>query len=304
MAYIYRYITQGEYEVNYMQFHKFYEGFVIGYGYVYPTWISINTHTLSDCHSDSEYLPQPSDDNYFKSVLRHGADRSRDAVKLSLRGLFKNGEAFVIVSHKDTLSQIASLFDVTVDELVLWNDIEDADYIRVGQKILIKGHNPTAVHGASENIISGDKIIGGLVSAVGGLKYTDNIPFLKAGGFWRGVNGRRYFAPEAVKGGGRGWNLKANSLNIAKGAKWFKYARYIGNVGGVVSVAASTVSFIDEPNLKDGADILFGVVGLVYWPVGAVYVGGNLLYKGVEKLSESWVEGESRRTDLTDMPWF
>jgi LysM repeat protein len=57
------------------------------------------------------------------------------------------------VQAGDTLYSIARKHDVTVDDLLSWNDIPDASRIKVGQKIVIKA---SAIGAASEEMQSGE----------------------------------------------------------------------------------------------------------------------------------------------------
>jgi len=45
-----------------------------------------------------------------------------------------------IVEPGDTLGKIAATYDLELSDLVKWNDIEDPDQIRVGQKVELSGH--------------------------------------------------------------------------------------------------------------------------------------------------------------------
>lgn len=47
-----------------------------------------------------------------------------------------------IVEPGDTLSEIAAKYELNVDDLIRWNNIENPDLISVGQKIELSGHEP------------------------------------------------------------------------------------------------------------------------------------------------------------------
>ncbi len=47
-----------------------------------------------------------------------------------------------IVEPGDTLGGIASKYDLSLDDLIRWNNIENPDHIDVGQKIELSGHEP------------------------------------------------------------------------------------------------------------------------------------------------------------------
>ncbi|MBA3800665.1 MAG: LysM peptidoglycan-binding domain-containing protein [Geodermatophilaceae bacterium] len=47
-----------------------------------------------------------------------------------------------IVEPGDTLGGIASKYELSLDDLIRWNNIENPDHIDVGQKIELSGHEP------------------------------------------------------------------------------------------------------------------------------------------------------------------
>lgn len=65
-------------------------------------------------------------------------DTSNEAVKQSWQGLFENDVAEFFVTEGMTFKKIASIFDVTVQDILSLNDINDQEKIYVGQKIIIK----------------------------------------------------------------------------------------------------------------------------------------------------------------------
>jgi LysM repeat protein len=77
------------------------------------------------------------DDSHTIIMEQQIEDRRPEAVKLSLNGLFENGKAVITVPQGVTLSHIAALFDVSVDEIARWNNLPDPNLIQVGQKLTI-----------------------------------------------------------------------------------------------------------------------------------------------------------------------
>ena len=65
-------------------------------------------------------------------------DTSNEAVKQSWQGLFENDVAEFFVTEGMIFKKIASIFDVTVQDILSLNDINDQEKIYVGQKIIIK----------------------------------------------------------------------------------------------------------------------------------------------------------------------
>ena len=177
-------------------------------------------------------------------------------------------EKYHTVRPNETLSAIALRYNVSVAELVKWNDnIKNANEIQAGQRIVIGWATQY-----SDEIMKIMNLAGNTASAIAGLKYTRNIVGTNFGGFWRGVNQQYYSSAQAQRSSGRGWNFRANSMNIAENAKPFKALGRVGFVGGVATTAHSAYQFYQNPNLKDGADVVFGVAGLIYWPIGVAYV--------------------------------
>lgn len=148
MTYKEVYITLKEYREKYLALGKLYEGFVIDYGYAYT-----KAKAFQPAHMNG-YSPTIGrlynyDSHYALGREQH-IDTSIKARKLSLRGLFKlhtpfaKNQAEITVKQGMTLSGIAAWFDVTVAELVDWNNIKDPNRIFVGQKIIIMDkHNKT-----------------------------------------------------------------------------------------------------------------------------------------------------------------
>lgn len=115
-----------------------YTGFVIGEGYAFVQY-QVYSQLMNGTIINSSTPQIPINEFYMPClVLVQYIDTSKEMVKKSLRGLFKkNGCAIYIVCEGDTLSNIAEMFDVTVDELSRWNKLSDNNLLSIGQKILI-----------------------------------------------------------------------------------------------------------------------------------------------------------------------
>ena len=136
MSYIERYITLEEYQNKYIGMGNHYQGFVIGYGYITMKSKVMMPPNQSGYNPTWRNMPPALTHNII--FYEYDEDRSVEAIKLSLRGLFVNGEVKITIRSGMTLSRIASLFDVAVSDLVDWNNIENPDRIMVGQKIVIR----------------------------------------------------------------------------------------------------------------------------------------------------------------------
>ena len=114
-----------------------YTGFVIGEGYAFVQY--------QDCYEDKDGLAIDMKENIpsylvcIPNIVQiQCIDTSKEMIKKSLRGLFdKNGCARYIVSEGDTLAYIAEMFDVTIEELIRWNDLSSECTISTGQSLLI-----------------------------------------------------------------------------------------------------------------------------------------------------------------------
>lgn len=105
-----------------------YNGFVIGAGYAF---------TLDKVFMEERcYYGEPRS-FYSRIITFQYLDTSEEAVKRSIKGLFNNGIAKYIPSKGDTLSKIASLFDVSVEDIVRWNNLKDKNKISAGQPLTI-----------------------------------------------------------------------------------------------------------------------------------------------------------------------
>lgn len=139
MAYIEKYITLEQYRGEYKSQGKSYMGFVIGYGYCYTSGFAIQPPHMNGYSPSCERLH--GDDSHYIMGEQQIEDTSPEAVKLSLRGLFVNGEAVITIKSGMTLGHLAALFDVTVGELVRWNNIKNPNMIQKGQGIRVRDKN-------------------------------------------------------------------------------------------------------------------------------------------------------------------
>lgn len=132
------YVSSDVFVNKYFDSGILFKGYVIGYGYVELTYKSVPPSDLNGWRGRKREVSHEFD--YFDISSKMESDRSLDAIKKSLKGLFVDGQTTITVKAGMTLTGIASLFDVTVDELVRWNDIENPDKIVVGQKIIVKSN--------------------------------------------------------------------------------------------------------------------------------------------------------------------
>lgn len=134
-----RYVSLDVFVSRYFGTTNLFQGYVIGYGYV-----RIVEKVVSPSHLNG-YSPEvrrlPYEETHFIVVSEMQPDKSPAAIKQSLKGLFVDGQATITVKSGMTLSGIAALFGVTVDDLVCWNKIENPDKITVGQEITVVDKN-------------------------------------------------------------------------------------------------------------------------------------------------------------------
>ena len=62
------------------------------------------------------------------------------------------------VRNGDTLAAIATRYNVTVDQIVGWNEMGDADHITVGQKLTIRGGSPQKTASLTYTVRKGDNL--------------------------------------------------------------------------------------------------------------------------------------------------
>lgn len=265
-----RYISLDVFMGKYASTGDLYKGYVIGYGYVNIVQRVGHPLHLNGRNPRPELVPYT--ERHFQLVSEMVPDRSPEMVHKSLKGLFTNGEAVITVKAGMTLSGIASVFNVTVDDLARWNHIEDPDKIVVGQKITVQDKrkeegdllNDIATYVGYANLVP---------TIMSGMQFTDKIPILGFGGFWRGKNGQYYSLSQATQASGRGWNFRANSKLLASNAsKWLGRG---GNAVSIVTTGFSGYCFFRNPNWEDGLDTGFGIAGLVYWPIGVAYTNAK-----------------------------
>ncbi len=113
-----------------------YTGFVIGEGYAFVQYQECSLSSDGDIVNMNGDIPWGQ--LCMPDIIQvQCIDTSKEMVKKSLKGLFsKNGCAIYVVCEGDTLTDIADLFDVTVDELVRWNKLH-SNHLSIGEKILI-----------------------------------------------------------------------------------------------------------------------------------------------------------------------
>ena len=274
MAYKEQYITYNEYLNSYkLSFTGLYEGFVIGYGYVYPKSGYCYPDHWKGYASESQNIP--ANETCCVGFWQYEEEISIKTIKLSLRGLFKNDGIKIKIKSGWTLSYIATVFNVTVDELILWNKIKNPDNILANQEILINNtanllnddhKQDNTANTLFDALVETLSWAGNIVTVKGGLIYTDDLPFLKIGGYWKGQNGQYYKSALALRESGKGWNFRANSREIAKNSS--NYFRIVGNDLEYIVTENSVLNFIDNRIGEDGLDAAFGIGGIIYWPVG------------------------------------
>lgn len=260
------YISLDVFMAKYASTGDLYKGYVIGYGYVNIVERVDHPLNLNGRNPCPDLVPYS--ERHFKLIPEMVPDRSPEMVYKSLKGLFTNGEAVITVKAGMTLSGIASVFNVTVNDLVRWNHIEDPNKIVVGQKITVQDKRKEegdllkdiATYVGYANLVP---------TIISGMQFTDKIPILGFGGFWRGKNGQYYSLSQANQASGRGWNFRANSKLLASNAS--KYLRWGGNAFSIGTTLYSGASFVLNPNWEDGLDTVFGAAGIAYWPIGVAY---------------------------------
>lgn len=283
MKYIEQYITYDEYVDKYLDKEKPYEGFIIGYGYAYFTYgLSMPTHLYG-------YNPTTSnpslDESHHNVFLQQIEECTLETVKLSYRGLFKDSVAEYIVKPGDTLGMIAYLFDVTVDDLVKWNNITNADTIVVGQKIVIN---------KQENSISE---IGKTVLEISDISvstldiYWNNIS--------KKIMQKRAYQIQKLLKKYLKKTVKTRDIKSLIGQK-------IGKVGhrlGIVGLGVNAYEFCTAENLQDkidsGFSFVIGALGFtgygapvaLYWSCGGEWLHKNWRDKVLSKQIEWGIEG-------------
>lgn len=111
-----------------------YEGFVIGLGYAY-----VDSSTLMPLNMNG-FLNRPNIPpkfNKFTLLIYQYVDASPEMVELSMRGIANNRAKTYTVQRGDTLTAIAQEHKVSVEDLVKWNKIANADIIFAGQTLIV-----------------------------------------------------------------------------------------------------------------------------------------------------------------------
>ena len=246
-----------------------YEGFVEGLGYAYTKTEIMNPPNQRAFGWDREIQYRTRNELVKFQYL----DTSPEMVARSLANLPKNPVHHIVVSG-DTLSALAMKYGVSVENLVKWNGMSNKNQvIRTGDKLVVGTKiSETDFINVIAEINSAIAMAGVTASTIAGLKYTRNIVGTNFGGFWRGVNQQYYGSAQAQRSSGRGWNFREDSMNKARGAQPYRGLRAGGRVLGAATIGLSLGSFIDSPNWRDGIDVVGGVGGLIYWPIGVAHI--------------------------------
>lgn len=294
-----RYISLDVFMGKYASTGDLYQGYVIGYGYVNIVQRVGHPLHLNGRNPRPELVPYT--ERHFELVSEMVPDRSPEMVHKSLKGLFTNGEAVITVKAGMTLSGIASVFNVTVDDLVRWNHIEDPDKIVVGQKIKITDANRIPMGNAPAkpniNMNSGEEdnflfspemgyIALGISALSAGMSMYSEIPmynrmastidpnyFLarRNGGIavWKNnYYGGRGVSPDFVKA------QKLAFLNQINKLRWVKYGGYVTNTLGVgISISQMYYANNVGQRFEASVDTFMGIIGFtgVGWPAAAAY---------------------------------
>ncbi|GHT65533.1 hypothetical protein AGMMS50239_25510 [Bacteroidia bacterium] len=83
---------------------------------------------------------------------------------------------------------------------------------------------------------------------------------------------------------------EVNRLNRIKG---------IGNAASFLSVGLSSFQFAEKPNLMNGIDLGISVASYFYWPVGAIYLYGNVSMQWSQERQQQVLQIE----DMSADPW-
>ena len=130
MAYNEKYISKEMYDNAYVGMNMLYEGFVIGYGYAYTKAIVVQPSHWNGYNPTGRVYGAASHSCMIRVQM---FDYSEEAIKLSKRGLFKNNVVVISVTEGMTLSHIAKYFDIPLDYLVSWNNIDNPNHLYIRQ---------------------------------------------------------------------------------------------------------------------------------------------------------------------------
>ena len=140
-------------------------------------------------------------------------------------------------------------------------------------------------------------------SIVGGLKYTRPI-WGNVGGFWRGSsrgkNANTYYrSSQALSRGGAVRNVAYKTgMDAARNVQYFKVLRVLGNVGSVVTTFHSAYQFEQNRNWQDAVNVVLGIGGLIYWPIGVAHTYYTVLVPVMlESISQEQIERARRLSE-------
>lgn len=295
-----RYVSADVFVNKYIGGNKIFEGYVIGFGYVKVINIAIQPPHLNGFSPEVRNIPY--EESHFEIDSKMEADRSLAAVKQSLRGLFINGKTSITVESGMTLSGIASLFNVTVDDLVRWNNIENPDKISVGQRVTIVNNSYLPMenmYSNSTNIDSNNEsseysflyskemglLAMGLTIASTALSAYQEIPeynrmatSLSTDRFLIRYNGNiRNWSSKFHGNGAVSKGVvqagKAEYLQHLNKLKWAKWGGHItGSIGVILSVSQCYNATNPEQQAVSMLDTAMGCVGFI--PVGGWIASG------------------------------
>ncbi|MCC8171541.1 MAG: LysM peptidoglycan-binding domain-containing protein [Parabacteroides sp.] len=219
-----------------------------------------------------------------------------ETVKLSLRGLFKDGKAVVTVVPGITLSAIAALFDVTVDELVQWNNIDNPNKITVGQKITIiktsTGTSGSQTAGSESFLFSPAMNLISLlltIASTGASVYETLPTYNRMAAKLASTAPNRFLAH--YNGKIVDWSMKfrgnqsvsktiiaTEKASYLKRLKWLKGVKWGGYIASSASVLISCDQMLQsqkiEEKIEAGTDTTMGLLGFLPggWIASSLYV--------------------------------
>lgn len=113
---------------------RLYEGFVIGLGYAFRCPYVLRPTNFNG-YSCPIKMSLPIDS--FVLIQNQYVDNSPEMVERSLKGIFPFDQRLYIVKKGDTLDSIAKQNAVSVDSLIMWNNLPSNNHIQIGQKIIV-----------------------------------------------------------------------------------------------------------------------------------------------------------------------
>lgn len=129
---------------------RLYEGFVIGLGYAfrYP-------YVLRPTNFNGYSFPVKTSLSIDSFILIQDqyVDNSPEMVERSLKGLFPLDQKLYVVKKGDTLSSIAEQYAISVDSLIIWNNLPNTNHVQIGQKIIVSKKEYDLLYNCSHNQI-------------------------------------------------------------------------------------------------------------------------------------------------------